>query len=73
MCTTMGMYEGVAELRLREAFGKLHSSGSLRDGPGRRINSLVINETVRLFERAADLYAQVNLYALAQTRMLRSC
>lgn len=60
MNTTMGMYEGVAELRVKESLAKTNSTQRLRGTVGQRANAVVMADAVRLLERAADFYAQVN-------------
>lgn len=60
MCMTMGLYELVAELRVRESLQLTNNTDRLREGSGRRLNAVAIGEAVHLLERAADYYSQVS-------------
>ena len=57
---TMGMYELVAELRVRESLRLTNDTDRLREGIGRRLNAVAIGEAIHLLERAADFYSQAS-------------
>ena len=59
MYMTMGMYEGVAELRVRQSLARTSNIERLREGVGRRVKAVALGDAIRLLERAADLYTQV--------------
>ena len=56
---TMGMYEGVAEMRVRQSLARTSDIERMREGAGRRVNAVALGDAIRLLERAADLYTQV--------------
>lgn len=61
ICMAMGKYESIAALRIRQSLRKTNDDEKLRGGTGRRVNAVMMADSVHFLEQAADLFAQVQL------------
>ena len=59
VCMAMGKYDSIAALRIRQSLRKTNDNEKLRGGPGRRVNAVMLTDSVHHLEQAADLFAQV--------------
>ena len=70
ICMAMGKYESIASLRIRQSLQKTSNDEKLRGGTGRKVNAVMLADSVHYLEQAADLFGQVKF---ALTRFYVMC
>lgn len=64
ICMAMGKYESIAALRIRQSLLKTNDDEKLRGGTGRRVNAVMLADSIHYLDQAADLFAQVIIQAV---------